>query len=79
MHSSRNFHAFTEAYLAHAQTNFPAAAMLSFLIQNSSLVSDHDKDDFNIKDQIHEHVLGLVFWDNNDQRLLVRSLETTFL
>ena len=22
---SRNFHAFTQAYLAHAQTNFPAA------------------------------------------------------
>ena len=24
-HKSRNFHAFTQAYLAHAQTNFPAA------------------------------------------------------
>ena len=44
-------------------------AMLSFLIQNSSLVSDHDKDDFNIKVQIHEHVLGLAFRDNSDQRL----------
>ena len=43
--------------------------MLSFLIQNSSLVSDHDKDDFNIKVQIHEHVLGLAFRDNSDQRL----------
>ena len=27
---SRNFHAFTQAYLAHAQTNFPAANILSF-------------------------------------------------
>ena len=25
MCKSRNFHAFTQAYLAHAQTNFPAA------------------------------------------------------
>ena len=25
MHEWRNFHAFTQAYLAHAQTNFPAA------------------------------------------------------
>ena len=25
MRKSRNFHAFTQAYLAHAQTNFPAA------------------------------------------------------
>ena len=27
----RNFHAFTQAYLAHGQTNFPAAQSLSFL------------------------------------------------
>ena len=25
---SRNFHAFTQAYLAHAQTNFPAADII---------------------------------------------------
>ena len=28
---SRNFHAFTQAYLAHAQTNFPAAIYVNHL------------------------------------------------
>ena len=31
---SRNFHAFTQAYLAHAQTNFPAAALYTIIKQN---------------------------------------------
>ena len=31
---SRNFHAFTQAYLAHAQTNFPAAICIYIYVNH---------------------------------------------
>ena len=36
MRKSRNFYAFTQAYLAHAQTNFPAARKCMIEIETRS-------------------------------------------
>ena len=52
---SRNFHAFTQAYLAHAQTNFPAATKSNF-----QTMLFHEEDKF----ELLSHLYSVLLWQN---------------